>query len=174
MLWLMFQGGPSVGRTWITVPSKGNVGSYERGQVLEAELFDPKHHAISFWPWALHQPLAFKGLRYSVIWFMAGLRLHETGHEFNSAKADAYLRLGLPAEGLAALALEKPPSLLAFPWAQRRRLRGKAPRGLYPLDSRFSSSELPSTAAPRRTCDTEGLPSWAHHVVADLQMLDFE
>jgi hypothetical protein len=106
-------------------------------------------------------------LRFSIVWFMAKLDLTEGG--FGSAKVDYFLSLGLPPESIGAL-VTSTTCLRAFPAAQRRRLHGKAARGLYPLSGAFGTLELQPEPEPvkGKPPDAAALHAWAAEVQSRL------
>ena len=100
----------------------GPVGEYKRGAMIEGRTLKVRHTFQLFSPLALHKPLAFSGLRFSLVFFLPNLRKGSNQTAFNEGKIRSFLNMGFPAEGLIALGLvNRLPSCIAMTGAKRPR-----------------------------------------------------
>ena len=89
------------------VPLTGSTGKYCKGQELEMFVYDIKNEFLAYNPHALHVPLPFRGIRFSMVFFLSNLRVGDGQADFNSRKQDSYLQLGFPLSSLEILGIKE-------------------------------------------------------------------
>jgi hypothetical protein len=87
----------------LDVPSTGPVGSYRRGDTIEASVFCIRNRFLVYSPLALHAPLPYRGTRFSIVFFVSNLYKGNSPAAFTSEKVRTHLVCGFPGDGLAAL-----------------------------------------------------------------------
>ena len=85
------------------------MGKYPRGTSVKAQIHDVYDRFMCYLPHALHAPRPFKGVRYSLVYFVANLYGGPGLAALNQEKLNNYLHLGFPEEAVRVLGLRKRP-----------------------------------------------------------------
>jgi len=85
---------------WLPVPRR--VGPYARGDEVYCHVYNLRGSWVRYHPRALHCPLPYQGVRFSVVYFTADLKYGQRPTDFTDQDIAEYLSLGLPVSGLEA------------------------------------------------------------------------
>ena len=78
---------PSDVKTQLRVPLEGAVGPYPRGRDIEATVHSVQDRFLAYLPHALHKPMRYRGVRYSLLFFRGTLVQWSDGSLFQPTES---------------------------------------------------------------------------------------